>query len=174
MKLLPLVALCLVCAPIAQAQSVFPGLQAVLTETEWKRAGLDRLSPDQLGVIDAALIKHQARVLKAATADVAAIAVGPAPRTVAPMPPAPTSLWDKFGLPRFMSDDWRSQPPLVARVRGWLSPNRFELENGQVWEGMEKIPMELAGLEVTIEARPNDSFSLKTGDSVSVRVRRVK
>ncbi len=170
MKLLPLIALAIVCVPFTRAQSTFPGLQAVLTETEWKRAGLDRLSPDQVGVIDAALIKHQARVLKAAlatsTATVAASsATSPAPEK---------GLWERFGLPRLMSDDWRSHPPLVAKVRGWLSPNRFELENGQVWEGMERIPMELAGREISIEARPNDSFALKVDGSNPIRVRRVK
>ena len=41
------------------AQPALPGLRAILTATEWQRAGLDRLSPDEIGVIDAALIRRQ-------------------------------------------------------------------------------------------------------------------
>ena len=40
---------------------------------------------------------------------------------------------------------------------------------------MEKIPLDLPGTTVTIEARPLGAFALKIGDdSVSIRVRRVK
>ena len=45
------------------AEPTFPGLNKVLTEAEWKRAGLDKLTPDQIGVIDAALIRHVAQVI---------------------------------------------------------------------------------------------------------------
>jgi CBS domain-containing protein len=60
------VALSLTLAGTAFAQAAFPGLQSVLTDAEWKRAGLDRLTPDQIGVIDAALIRHQIQTAKAA------------------------------------------------------------------------------------------------------------
>src|ERR1044072_6861620 len=45
---------------LAVAESKFPGLKAVLSAAEWERAGLDRLTPDQIGVIDAALIRREA------------------------------------------------------------------------------------------------------------------
>ena len=45
---------CLATTCSATAQESFPGLQSLLSPAEWKRAGLDRLSPDQIGVIDAA------------------------------------------------------------------------------------------------------------------------
>ena len=41
---------CCVCVTLASAQSPFPGLKAVLTKAEWERAGLDKLTPDQIGV----------------------------------------------------------------------------------------------------------------------------
>lgn len=148
------------------ADAVFPGLQAVLTPAEWQRAGLDRLTPDQLGVIDAALIRHLLR--------------SPTPVSTTPIPQAPAAapkpgLFERFGFTRSSGPDWRSQPPLEARATGWLTVNRFTLDNGQVWEGTEGIPFDLAGREIVIEARPGEAFvvRLKSG-SAPIRVRRVK
>src|SRR4051812_6967600 len=61
----------LLIAPAVFAQSTFPGLKSVLTEAEWKRARLDRLTPDELGVIDAALIRHYRRSLETVTPAIA-------------------------------------------------------------------------------------------------------
>ncbi|MCX6955685.1 MAG: hypothetical protein NTV51_26370 [Verrucomicrobia bacterium] len=166
--LLPFALLLAAVGPARATEPVFPGLQAVLTAAEWQRAGLDRLTPDQLGVIDAALIRHLLR--------------SPAPVSTSPIPPAPAAaaapkpgLFERFGLTRSSGPDWRSQPPLEARATGWLTVNRFTLDNGQVWEGTEGIPFDVAGQDVVIEARPGETFvvKLKSG-SAPVRVRRVK
>lgn len=159
--LLPL-ALLLVSAPFAAAEEpVFPGLKSILTETEWKRSGLGQLSPDQLGVIDAALIRYLLRNPPPAS-----------PATSAAT--ARASLFERFGL-MSLGGDWRKQPPLVAKVASWQGANRFVLDNGQVWQGLEDIPFEIAGKEVVIEARPMNAFALKLGESSpAVRVQRVK
>lgn len=154
-------ALLLLSAPFASAEEpVFPGLKSVLTEAEWKRSGLSQLSPDQLGVVDAALIRYLLRN---------------APPTPAAAPAAPKpSLFERFGLTS-LGGDWRKQPPLVAKVTAWQGANRFVLDNGQVWQGLEDIPFEIAGKEITIEARPMNAFALKLSDtSAAVRVQRVK
>lgn len=144
------------------AQSAFPGLRGVLTAAEWKRAGLDRLSPDEIGVIDAALIRRQA-------------VTSPAAREPLSAPKPKPTLAERFGLTRNTEADWRTQPPLEARATAWLTSNRFTLDNGQVWEGTEAIPFDLAGKDVVIEARPMESFALKLkSGSPSVRVRRVR
>ena len=49
------VAALLVLAGSLAAQDTFPGLATILSDAEKKRAGLDRLSPDEVGVIDADL-----------------------------------------------------------------------------------------------------------------------
>lgn len=158
-RLLPLALLFAVAAPAPAAENIFPGLHSVLTAAEWQRAGLDRLTPDQIGVIDAALIRH---LLRPAANPTAAPATKP-------------SLWERFGLTRLPDSDWRTQPPLVAQVTAWQGGNRFVLDNGQVWEGVEPIPFELPGRHVSIEARPMGNFALKLNDqSAPVRVRRVK
>ena len=110
------------------AEIVFPGLHSLLSDTEWRRSGLDQLSPDQVGVIDAALIRY---VLAQSRAP-----VPPAPGTMRPANPAVAlrepSLLERFGLPSFR-DDWRSVPPLESTVVRWRGGNRFVLANGQVW-----------------------------------------
>ena len=50
--------LLLLCSVIGLRAESFPGLKVIMTAEDYARAGLDKLSPDQLGVIDAALIRH--------------------------------------------------------------------------------------------------------------------
>ncbi|MBI2513147.1 MAG: hypothetical protein HYV96_14310 [Opitutae bacterium] len=161
MKTLLLVLAALAATTLAPAQKVFPGLKAILTDAEWKRAGLDRLTPDEIGVIDAALIRQQA-------------AAGAAASSVT-TPSAPKRGWlERFGLP-VSNDDWESLPPLTAKVVSWESPNRFSLDNGQIWEGVETIPYELVGKAVEIRARPRSEFVLFVeGRNTTVRIRRVR
>lgn len=162
--------------PDASAQSSFPGLQKILTAAEWKRAGLDALTPDQIGVIDAALIRHHSAEQKRTLALVQAplSAEPPAGATPAEAAVLRSRYWEKFGLEK-ISGDWRSIPPMKAKVTSWLGSNRFSLDTGQVWEGVETIPYDLLGQEVTIEARPMNGFALKLGEnSMAVRVRRVR
>ena len=139
----------------------FPGLKNVLSAAEWERAGLGKLSPDQIGVIDAALIRHYYRALGNVTPAIAE-AVETKKKEQA-----------RFGLDKI--DDWRTAPPLVMKVVGWQGPNRFLLDNGMVWVGLEPIRFEIVDKEVTISARPNDGYELTLdGKGVGARVRRAK
>ncbi len=163
-------------ASLGCAQTVFPGLKSLLSEAEWKRAGLDRLSPDEIGVIDAALIRHQIATtsqlqgeLKTAreTAAVAQAAV--------PTVEQKRSLMQRFGLPVWDEADWRSLPSLKAKVISWESANRFKLDNGQVWEGFEPITYELPGKNIEIQARPHGQFALIVeGQNTTLRVMRLR
>jgi hypothetical protein len=166
---------CLATPCALAAQDSFPGLQSVLSPAEWKRAGLDRLTPDQIGVIDAALIRYQvARQPQAAVATAPAPASPDAPPGASPAEAAVvrSRFWEKFG--RAKVADWRNEPPMKAKVTSWQGSNRFSLDTGQVWEGQEPIPFELPGQEVIIEARPMGAFVLRLNEnSMTVRVRRV-
>ena len=164
-----LAALWFFAASLAFAQTTFPGLKAVLSEAEWKRAGLDRLTPDQLGVIDAALIRHQAALTAMHQTEVAKAA------TAAPAAPANPGLMQRFGLPVFDDTDWRTLPPLRAKVTQWEGGNRFKLDNGQVWEGFEPITYELVGKQIEIQARPHGQFALVVeGVNTTLRVMRLR
>jgi len=166
MKLPLLLVSVLLCLSPLAAQESFPGLKSVLTAAEWKRAGLDKLSPDELGVIDAALIRHLARTPPAA----------PAAPAAAPAEAGPSPGWlQRFGLPTFDSADWRSVPPLRAKVVAWETANRFRLDNGQVWEGFDPIRVELVGKAIEIQARPGGQFALVVEGAVAhVRVYRLR
>jgi hypothetical protein len=182
MKLHRLLPLCLLLAAgYAPAQDAFPGLRRLLTDAEWQRAGLDRLTPDQIGVIDAALIRRHAASQAAPAA--AAATAAPTGEPPAPSPGATPAeaaaqrsrFWERFGIGKLAEADWRRQPPMVAKVTAWQGANRFALDTGQVWEGIEHIPYEILGQEVTISARPAGNFSLQLKpDSAEVRVRRVR
>jgi hypothetical protein len=187
MKLLrPLALALLLSLPALADEGIFPGVRVVLTPAEWKRAGLDRLSPDEIGVIDAAVIRHYLRMVTgvgplpppAASAPATAKArVESRGTSAASVPPPATStgLWDRLGLGKNSDADWRAVPPLIARCTGWAGGNRFTLDNGQVWEGLDNIPFELEGKQVIIEARPLGNFALKLDEkSAIVRVKRLK
>ncbi len=169
-----LLLICFIAGSSAFAEARFPGLKAVLTDAEWKRAGLDRFSPDELGVVDAALIRHFLQTLQAADVLPGAPPEPPPGATPAEKAVARSRFWERFGLGKSTAD-WRKQPPMLAKCTGWQGANRFVLDTGQVWEGDEPIPFDLPGRDVIIEARPMGTFALKLDDnSVVVRVRRVR
>lgn len=175
MKTLLLTLALLAAVSAARADDLFPGLKTVLSDAEWKRAGLDRLTPDQLGVVDAALIRYQAALTARLRAAAPASSSHPAAAAGVPaVRDAKPGLLERFGLPTLTSD-WRSLPPLKATVQKWESANRFVLDNGQVWEGLEPITYELVGREVEIQARPNNQFALLVdGANTTLRVYRVR
>lgn len=170
MKSLLLATALLLAASFAHAAEVFPGLKSVLTEAEWKRAGLDRLTPDEIGVINAALIRHQAAVTAPLQTELAA-----ARETAAANPGEPKrGFLERFGLADATAD-WQSLPSLKAHVLKWESKNRFRLDNGQVWEGDEPIVHELEGKAIEIQPRPHGRFALLIeGSNTMIRVRRVR
>jgi hypothetical protein len=168
----PLIATFLLLVATAAAQTTFPGLKAVLSAAEWKRAGLDRLTPDEIGVIDAALIRNQA----GATAQLQT-ELTKARSVVATAATAPTNpgFMSRFGLPLFDDGDWRTMPPLRAKVTKWEGGNRFRLDNGQVWEGHDTITYDLPGKEIEIHARPHGQFALVVdGVNTTLRVMRLR
>lgn len=166
----PLLVTFLLLVVSASAQSNFPGLKAVLSQAEWERAGLDRLTPDQIGVIDAALIRHQNGANAQVQAEIAKIR-----NEAAPTSPASPGFFSRFGLPLFNDSDWKSMPPLKAKVVKWEGGNRFKLDNGQVWEGFEPITYELPGKEIEIQARPHGQFALIVeGNNTTLRVMRLR
>lgn len=154
----------------AHAQSGFPGLKSVMTEAEWKRAGLDRLTPDQIGVIDAALIRQQAGINAQHLSELNQVKQSAPAAATSGTPP---SMWERFGIPFGNNDDWRAQPALKGKVVKWETPNRFLLDNGQAWEGMEPIIYDLVNKEVEIQARPHGQFALVVdGINTTIRVTR--
>jgi hypothetical protein len=173
MMLLRLPSLLLLCAPaLLLAQASAPSLKSILSETEWKRAGLDRLTPDEIGVIDAALIRHHRGATTELRAELESVRQEVATAKVVSRE---RSLLERFGLPILSDVDWRELPPMRGKVVAWETANRFKLDNGQMWEGLEPIPYELVGKNVEITARPAGRFQLMVeGRNTTLRVIRLR
>lgn len=178
MKLPRFTALVLLAATVACAEGEYSTLKSILTPAEWARARLDRLSPDELGVIDAALIRHQSGRDKKHHVEMSAIRET-AERAQAVATQATIeqkrSWLKRFGLPVFNDTEWRDMPPLQAKVVQWETANRFRLDNGQVWEGVQPITYELVGKNIEIQARPSGQYALVIeGLNTTLRVIRLR
>ncbi len=158
----------LAAAPVA-AESLFPGIKAIMSPEEQRNAGIDQLTANQLAVIDTAIVRYYASNLKSqisSEANQIAEKMRQADRE--------NSFLSRFGLPD-ISGEWRDQPGIKGRVTGWVGGNSFRLDNGQVWQGAEPIPFELVNREVEIAPRPGGHYALQVeGKNTTVRVVRVK
>lgn len=174
-----LLTLALLTAAFSYGQAPFPGLKAILTESEWRRAGLDRLSVDEIGVIEAALIRHQRLTTPTLQIEVNQArqqsTAAASPITTASAADHNRTLLQRFGLPFVDSVDWKTIPPLKAKVVSWEGGNRFKLDNGQIWEGTEPITYALPGKEIEIQARPSNRYALVVeGTNTTIRVVRLQ
>lgn len=163
----------------AFADDDFPGVKQIMTPSEWVHSGLDQLTPDQLAIVDSALTRHYAQTVDQAAKDATARAVAAAQARAAQQAADASksgggSWFSDFGMPQGHGD-WHDQPVLKARVVGWVSSNRFMLDNRQVWEGMDYIPYELKGHSIEIQPRPMGEFVLiLDGKNTTIRVQRIQ
>jgi hypothetical protein len=168
-----LLALFLLTTATALADAPFPGLKVIMTPEEYSRAGLDALTPDQIGVIDAAIIRHYIGTVNMAASQQAEQYTQEAV-TEAVTKEKNASWLSHVGLPSF-GGDWKNQPSIKAVCTGWATGNSFKLDNGQVWEGVEPLRMELTNKDIEIQPRPNGGFDLYVnGKNTAMRVIRVK
>lgn len=157
-------------SPATQPGS-FPGIKVIMTPEEYSRAGLDALSPDQIGVIDAAIIRHYLR-----TVNVAATQEAEQISQQAIEEDRKRTWLSRVGLPDLgLTQEWKNQPSIKGKCTGWVTGNSFRLDNDQVWQGVDPIRMELAGRDIEIQPRPNGGFALVVdGKNTTMRVIRVK
>lgn len=157
-------------AGAATAANSFPGIESIMTLEEFHNAGLDKLSPEQLAVLNTAITRHFDGTVKTEVAkqadDIRKTAAEEERR----------SILARFGLPVIdLEQQWKNDPALEATVTGWVGGNSFKLDNGQVWEGVEPITYELKGKSIRILPRPGGQFSLEIeGKNTTIRIRRVK
>jgi hypothetical protein len=170
-----LLALFLLTATAAFADSDFPGIKLIMTPEEFARAGLSGLTSDQIGVIDAAIIRHYVRTV-AVAANQQAEQISQQQQAQQTATEDKRSFLSRFGLPEVsLTQDWRKLPGLKAHCVGWASGNSFKLDNGQVWAGAEPIEFELANKDIEIQPRPDGEFALIVdGKNTTMRVYRVK
>jgi hypothetical protein len=151
----PLLVLALLCGPAAAQQ--FSSLEERMSAKEFKEAGLDKLTPEELANLNAWL---------AGRTQPAGTAAAPAE--------------DRRGFLASSGDDGG---PIVSRItgefRGWREKgDRFVLENGQVWQVSDATPKFVVALQdpvVKIEPGAFSAWYLSVeGYNARVKVRRIK
>lgn len=146
-----------------QAQS-FSSLEERMSAAEFRAAGLDKLSPEELEALNAWL---RAKGVS-----------GPSFGTMAP---APAPMDDRRGFPISMGDN--GDGPIVSRIvgefRGWDGAGtEITLENGQVWKSTDpaaRLKVKLNDPAVVIRPGVLNAWFLQVeGYNAKVRVIRVK
>ncbi len=140
-----------------QAQS-FSSLEERMSAQEFRAAGLDKLTPEELAALNAWLQNRTA---------------GTAPSAYA----RPAAEEDRIGF-RDTYDGTGVVSRIAGEFTGWDGKTKFTLENGQVWEQAESSSLKGVRLDspaVTIEPAFMGSWLLKVeGYNKTVRVRRIK
>ena len=103
-------ALALLCAALTAkaAGDRFPGVEKLMSDEEFRAAGLDQLSPAQLEALDRWLVRYtagDAEVLQQSNEEV-----------------------------RDAKKDYEVRSRIVGDFDGWSGGTVFRLENGQVWD----------------------------------------
>lgn len=139
------------------AAADFSSLEERMTAAEFKAAGLDKLTPEELAALNAWLQRRTAGTAPAATY----------------VPPSE----DRIGF-RDPVDTEGVVSRIAGPFTGWTGNTQFKLENGQVWQQAESGSMRGVNVDspaVTIRPAFMGSWLLKVeGFNQTVRVRRIK
>lgn len=151
-----LIALVLSCT-VASAQE-FSSLEERMSAAEFKAAGLDKLSEEELRALND-WIRGE--------------------RALAPAAPAAMPYEDRRGLPSAPGDYDTINSRIVGEFRGWNgSETVIELENGQVWKSIDpaaRLAVKLQNPAVELTPGFMSSWFIKVeGYSTRVRVKRIK
>jgi len=150
----------------------FSSLEEQMTGKEYKAAGLDKLTPEELAALNNWIRNHSVATLDTPRAGSASAAVA----ATTGAEPA-----DTRGLKNKSKDDGDRTPiqsRLVGSFSGWDGHAVFKLENGMIWEQDDKDKFyirEIQNPEVTIKPGLFGSWHLSVeGYSSRCRVERVQ
>ncbi len=162
-------ALSLMFAPAALFAQDFSSLEERMSYNEFKAAGLDKLSPEELQKLNEWLRDRAAATLAAP----AAAAYAPAPATPAAAPEV-----DTRGLRQASSRGDTIYSKIPGEFLGWSGVTRFRLENGQVWESFSDtstLRVKLQNPNVRIEQGLFGAWYLKLDDyNATAKVKRIQ
>lgn len=151
------------CAPIASAQE-FSSLEERMSAAEFKAAGLDKLSAEELATLNGWIRGERSLVPAGASAQ-------PAPQSIADI--------DRRGLSDGVKSGDFIESRILGNFRGWNGTQTvFELENGMVWQSTDpaaKLAVNLT--DPTVRLTPgfmNAWFLEVEGYNSRVRVKRLK
>jgi hypothetical protein len=145
-------------ASSAASAQEFSTLEERMSAKEFKAAGLDKLSPEELAALNAWLSK------KVSTTGAV---------------PAATPVADDRGFLTSTDDEGAIHSSIDGEFRGWSGRgDRITLSNGQVWEVVDstsRLKIRVDNPEVTIEPGAFNSWSLRvSGYNTRAKVRRIK
>lgn len=151
-RLMLLAALATLLTTLPALSQQFSSLEERMSAADFKAAGLDKLSPQELQYLDNWLRGHEA-----------------------------TKMVSANGAPVFYPDNQprdRFNTHLVGHFNGWSGHNEFTLDNGQVWKQAESGAYSCPDVdnpEVTLKPMILGSWLMYVqGCNQSVRVQRVK
>lgn len=140
------------------AQS-FSSLEERMTEAEFKAAGLDKLSPEELAALNAFIAKETGEIASAL--------------------PAATPAVDNRGFYERTGPEGAIYSSISGEFRGWDGAgDRLKLDNGQVWEVTDstaRLKVLVNNPRVIVEPGALGSWYLKIeGYNSRARVKRIK
>ena len=148
----------------------FSSLEEQMTGKEYSAAGLDKLTPEELAVLNNWIRNHSVATLDKPKAGSSTVAAA-----------GGTETGDMRGL-KNKSDDDEDRTPITSRIigsfSGWDGHAIFKLENGMIWEQDDKDKFyirEIQNPEVTIKPGMFGSWHLSVdGYSSRCRVERLQ
>lgn len=145
-------------------------LESMLSAAEFRDAGLDQLSDEQLVTLNALLTRELTDV------------EGADPEAVAAWESSNEDVYATFGLesehPLARARD-KMEARLAGEMDSWETGDEIPLANGQIWEVVVKprrsFGVAVSDVPVTIRRASFDSFLMDVGDKrPAVRVRRIE
>jgi hypothetical protein len=160
-------ALVLAIGSSVQAQS-FSSLEERMTAKEFREAGLDKLSEEELRALNA-WVQRNLRLAEPGGAMSSAAAAGAA------VPPSASASADLRGFENGERTEIKSR--ILGTFKGWSGKTVFALENGMVWQQVEddRAAMYAENPAVTIFPGTFGSWRLKVeGSNRTTLVKRLK
>lgn len=146
-------ALSLFAMAASHAQTAPPTLEERMSQSDFRAAGLDRLTADELAYLNQWLARHDAPVVSSSGFG-----------------------WNSFYPDEEARDTIQSR--ITGTFTGWRGETVFRLDNGQRWRQSESGRFDAGALEnpaVTLEPKMMGSWLMKVeGCGCSVRVRRIE
>lgn len=141
----------------ALAQS-FSSVEERMTEAEFKAAGLDKLSPEELAALNAFIAAETGKVASTL--------------------PAATPAVDNRGFNNRTGPDGAIYSSISGEFRGWSQGSRFTLDNGQVWQVADstaRLRVKMEDPKITIEPGALGAWYMKVdGYNARAAVKRIK
>ena len=169
-------------APTLLLADEFSTLQESMTLDQFRNAGLEQLSPEQLKFLNRWLQQHgdmPRSVSQPAAPSQSVVANTSSPTADSQPAPAPQQSEDRMGFAPRASDRSEIQSSIDGEFDGWAGngKTRFKLANGQVWQqvGTREFVHHAVNPTVVIKPKSLGSWRLYVeGMNRWVKVKRIK